>query len=112
MKIQQRKLDDAVVVELAGEADLVLVPEFREILRARMKDGTRALVVDFSGVNFVSTPVWAVVVEYFKHTQKAGGGLALAGLQGRAEASFNIVRLGEFITHRPTVEEAVSALRS
>lgn len=112
MKIQQSQIEDTVVVELDGDADLMLVPQFREALRARMKDGTKALVVDFSKVNFVSTPAWAVIVEYFKHTQKSGGRLAIAGLNGRAEASFNIVRLGEFITHRPTVEEAVSALRA
>ncbi len=111
MKLNQRNLGDTVVVELDGDADMMIVQEFREVLRGHMKGGTKTLVVDFAKVNFVSTPAWAVIVEYFKHTQKSGGGVALAGLHGRAEASFNIVRLGEFIMHRPSVEEAAAALR-
>jgi anti-anti-sigma regulatory factor len=49
------------------------------------------------------------VVEYFQHASGAGSEFALSGIQGRVEASFKIVRLGDFITHLPTVEEALNA---
>jgi anti-anti-sigma regulatory factor len=70
------------------------------------------LVIDFSMVTFVNTPVWAVVVEYYQHARNSKTGLALAGLKSRVAASFNIVQLGNFIANYPTVEEAVEAMKA
>lgn len=109
MNLQERVEEGAVIIELEGEADLATVPEFQNAIRAKMKDNVPRLVIDFSKVTFVNTPIWAVVVEYYQHTHKAKTAFALAGLKDRVEASFNIVRLGEFIPHHPTVEEALQA---
>lgn len=89
--------------------DLATVPEFQKVVREQMKAGVKRLIIDFSKVTFVNTPVWAVVVEYFQHASGAGTEFALAGIQGRVDASFKIVRLGDFITHLPTVEAALNA---
>lgn len=107
-----RKQDDVVVVELEGEADLVMVPAFQALMRAQMQAKVSKLVIDFSKVTFVNTPIWAVVVEYYQYASKSKSGFALAGLRARVEASFNIVRLGDFIPHHPTVEAALDALKN
>lgn len=109
MKPTLRTHPNAVVIELEGEADLATVPEFQKIVREQMKAKVKRLIIDFTKVTFVNTPVWAVVVEFFQHASGAGTEFALAGIQGRVEASFKIVRLGDFITHLPTVEEALNA---
>ena len=100
---------NAAVIELEGEADLATVPEFQNIVREQMKAKVKRLIVDFSKVTFVNTPVWAVVVEYYQHATGAGTEFALTGIQGRVEASFKIVRLGDFIPTLPTVDEALNA---
>lgn len=109
MKPTVRTLPNAVVIELEGDADLATVPEFQKIVREQMKAGVKRLIIDFSKVTFVNTPVWAVVVEYYQHATGAGTEFALSGIQGRVEASFKIVRLGDFITHFPTLDEALNA---
>jgi len=109
MKHQERIDQGAVIIELEGEADLATVPAFQDTMRAKMKEKLPHLVIDFSNVTFVNTPIWAVVVEYYQHTHKAKSAFALAGLKDRVEASFNIVRLGEFIPHFATVEEALQS---
>lgn len=109
MKPTVRTHPNAVVIELEGDADLATVPEFQKVVREQMKAEVKRLIIDFTKVTFVNTPVWAVVVEYFQHASSAGTEFALAGIQGRVEASFKIVRLGDFITHLPTVEEALNA---
>lgn len=109
MKPTVRTHPNAVVIELEGDADLATVPEFQKIAREQMKAGVKRLIMDFSKVTFVNTPVWAVVVEYYQHAIGAGTEFALTGIQGRVEASFKIVRLGDFITHLPTVDEALNA---
>lgn len=109
MKPSARTESNAVVIELEGDADLATVPEFQKLVREQMKAKVKRLIIDFTKVTFVNTPVWAVVVEYFQHASGAGTEFALAGIQGRVEASFKIVRLGDFITHLPTLEEALRA---
>ncbi len=112
MKLQERTENNVAIIELEGEADLATVPGFQQRVRAKIEENVPALVLDFSSVTFVNTPVWAVVVEYYQHTHKTGNKLALAGLKDRVEASFNIVRLGEFIEHFPTATEAIKKLDS
>jgi anti-anti-sigma factor len=79
-------------------------------MRAKAADHVTPLVVDFSDVTFVNTPIWAVLVEYYQHTDDTGAKFAIAGLQERVEASFTIVRLDEFIPHYATVDQAFDAL--
>ncbi|MEM9479871.1 MAG: STAS domain-containing protein [Verrucomicrobiota bacterium] len=109
MTLEEENRDSAEVLHLIGEADLAAVPAIQEKLKAKMKAGTDLLVVDFSQTTFVNTPVWALVVEYYQFTLKKKKAFALSGLEGRVLASFDIVRLGEFVDHYPTIDEAIAA---
>lgn len=109
MKPTLRTYPNATVIELEGEADLATVPQFQQLVREQMKANVKRLIIDFSKVTFVNTPVWAVVVEYYQHSSGAGTEFALTGIHGRVEASFNIVRLGAFVVHLPTVQDALDA---
>ncbi len=109
MKPTLRIHPNATVIELEGEADLATVPQFQQLVREQMKANVKRLIIDFSQVTFVNTPVWAVVVEYYQHASGAGTEFALTGIHGRVEASFNIVRLGAFVVHLPTVQDALDA---
>jgi anti-anti-sigma factor len=108
MTVTQQPLADAWLIEIAGEADLAAVPDLKRLLDARRRAGTQVLIADFSNVTFVNTPVWALFIEFYQWTMKSGGRLAIAGLQGRALASFETVHLGAFIPNFPTVEAALA----
>lgn len=107
MTVTEKKKGDALVLSLRGDADLAAVPTIQERLHEAIERRVPYLVLDFGGTDFVNTPVWALVVEYYQHTMKSGTRMALAGLHGRVLASFEIVRLGEFVKNYPTVDEAV-----
>ena len=110
MTIEALEEERGHLVVLEGEADLSAVPSFQSIIREKIAAQVSSLVVDFSKVTFVNTPIWAVLVEYFQHTSQTGAKFAIAGLGARAEASFTIVRLDEFIPRYATVDEAFEAL--
>lgn len=109
MKPTVRIHPNATVIELEGEADLATVPDFQNLVREQMKANVKRLIIDFAKVTFVNTPVWAVVVEYYQHATGVGTEFVLTGIKGRVEASFKIVRLGDFILHLPTVEDGLNA---
>ncbi|MGI8604062.1 MAG: STAS domain-containing protein [Verrucomicrobiales bacterium] len=110
MTLTEQDLGTAWLIELEGEADLAAVPELRRALHARRAAATRMLLVDFSKVTFVNTPVWALLIEYYQWASKNDAKFALTGLQGRALASFETVQLGTFISHYPDVDEALRRL--
>ena len=110
MTLREADDDQGSIIVLEGEADLAAVPLFQEAMRARAENRTPRVVVDFTGVTFVNTPIWAVVVEHYQAASKASTGFALAGLNGRVAASFEIVRLGDFIPAFETAEEAMKSL--
>ncbi len=107
MKLQETEDPRGTIIALEGEADLAAVPAFQKKMRAKAGDQTPALVLDFTGVTFVNTPIWAVVVEYYQAATHSGTQFAVAGLTGRVAASYEIVQLGEFI---PTFERPEEAL--
>jgi len=109
MKLEQRSVDGGgVVIALEGEADLAAAPEFQAAVRKVMEEKPPVFVIDFSETTFVNTPIWAVVVEYYQFAKGEDLKFAVAGLSGRVEASFEVVRLGEFIPHYPTVDTALA----
>ena len=110
MNIETPEDERGHLVVVRGEADLSAVPPFQSIMRAKAAEQASPLVVDFSDVTFVNTPIWAVLIEYYQHSNDSSAKFAIAGLQERAEASFKIVRLDEFIPFYKTVDEAFDAL--
>ena len=112
MNIKTETEERGHLVVLEGEADLSAVPSLQSVMRGLIAEKVSCLVIDFSGVTFVNTPIWAVLVEYYQHTDDTEVKFAIAGLQERVEASFTIVRLDEFIPHYPTVDEAFEALKA
>ena len=110
MTLEETLVDGACILKVAGEADLQGVPELQEAARAKLDSDVPILVIDFEAATFVNTPVWGVVVECFQRTGKSGQKFAVSGLNGRVKDSFDIVRLGEFVPHFPSIQEAVDGL--
>ena len=110
MTLREEEVEDGAILFLEGEADLAAVPLFQGAMREKAENRVPKVVVDFAEVTFVNTPIWAVVVEHYQAASKSGTRFALAGLQGRVAASFEIVRLGDFIPAYETAEAAVKAL--
>jgi anti-sigma B factor antagonist len=111
MTLTQHDLGHAWCVALAGEADLAAVPAVQAALRQCRTAEKRALIVDLRDVTFVNTPIWGLLIEHYQWAQQHGAKIAVAGMQGRALASFEIVQLGAFLPHFPTRDAAAEALR-
>ena len=111
MNLTERQLENGgYLISLEGEADLAAAPEFQASVRKVIGLSVPFLIVDFSQTTFVNTPIWAVLVEYYQHANANGSKLAVTGLEDRVLDSFNVVQFGEFISHYPSVEEALAVV--
>src|SRR5476651_1930782 len=112
MQITERTEGDVPVVSIAGDIDLESSPKLRDYLKPKAVAKTPALLLDFTGVNYIDSSGLATLIEYFQSVQSFKGKLALACLSPRVKNVFEIVRLEQIFSLHPDVPSALAALKS
>ena len=112
MEITERTDENIPVVSISGDVDLETSPQLREFLKPKSAAKTPALLLDFSGVNYIDSSGLATLIEYFQAVQSFKGRLALASLSPRVKNVFEIVRLEQIFAIHPDVPTALAALKS
>jgi anti-sigma B factor antagonist len=112
MQITERNEENIPVVSITGDVDLETSPQLRDYLRPKASAKTPALLLDFSGVNYIDSSGLATLIEYFQSVQSFKGRLALAALSPRVKNVFEIVRLEQIFSIYPDVASALAAFKS
>jgi anti-sigma B factor antagonist len=112
MQISERTESGIPVVSITGDIDLETSPKLRDHLKPFSSAKTPALLLDFTGVNYIDSSGLATLIEYFQAVQAFKGKLALAALSPRVKNVFEIVRLEQIFSIHPDVPSALAALKS
>ncbi|MCI0745488.1 MAG: STAS domain-containing protein [Verrucomicrobia subdivision 3 bacterium] len=99
-----------MTLKLSGAIDLRHSPKLRRLLRMKACARTPALLLDFTEVSRIDSSGLATLMEYYQHAQSFGGRLALAGLTGRVQSLFYLVRFSEIFPIHSSIDEALQAL--
>ncbi len=102
-----RRLDDAIIVVVAGELTLREAPEFHGALLELCEESPKHLVVELSEVSFIDSSGVGTLTDVFRKLNKRGGRLALVGLRKMVRSVFEITRLDQFLAIFDTEEEAL-----
>jgi anti-sigma B factor antagonist len=97
---------DDTVLRLAGDIDLHSAPEISEQLARLQADGSTAIVVDLSEVNFLDSSALGALVAAHRSLTDAGGSLKLAAPREHVLKVFRITRLAEVIPLYDSVDDA------
>lgn len=104
----RQPIDDGIVVQVAGEIDLVSSPQLRVELMELVDAGHDRLVVDLSGVPFMDSSGVATLVEALQRQRHASRQLVLCGLQPKVRSIFEISRLDMVFPIAPDASAAGS----
>jgi anti-sigma B factor antagonist len=112
MNISDRRTGNAVVLEVAGRIDndtaetfrLLLIPFLRECTRDRDR-----LVLDFSGVDYISSVGLRVLMLAAKQAKTQGGTVVVAGLRSVAKEIFEISRFNLVFQCFDSARDALAA---
>lgn len=104
--------DGVWIVRVTGEIDLHTSPDLRAILQTHAEAKRPALIVDFSGVEYIDSSGLATLVEYVQQTMKFRGKFALAAVPEKIRTVFDMARLEEIFPIHATVDEAKAAVGS
>ena len=111
MDIASRRLADVVIVTPAGPIDHVHSQDLERALAPLTPDATtRALVLDFKDVGYVSSMGLRVLMVAAKALRARNARIAVAALQPVVVEIFDIARFAHVLEVFPTVRDAVAAL--
>jgi anti-sigma B factor antagonist len=111
MELSPRRFADAVVVSPVGRIDQSNADVFEEKLAphlARCTGGEDRLIVDLSGLEYISSAGLRVLMLAGKQSKAQGGTLLLTGLQPLVQEIFEISRFTMVFGITPSLREALA----
>jgi anti-anti-sigma factor len=112
MIVNQKRFADVVVLSVAGRVDHSTSEELRNALSAplaRCVAGQDHLVLDFAGVDYISSAGLRVLMLAAKQASAQKGFLALAAIQPLVREILEISKFTLVLRTEPSVRDAVSA---
>jgi len=110
MNIKEQKSGDVSIIALRG--DLMGEPEtakLRERVNGLLNSGALKIVIDLSGVRYVSSTGLGTLIACLTSTKGKGGDMRLARVTEKVESLFVITQLVKVFKEYETVERAVES---
>jgi anti-anti-sigma factor len=112
MEIRKEHMDAVLVLHLSGELDSTSGPELQDILERAIAMGNRFLVLDLSGVPYISSIGLRALTLGLKalRAPEVQGDMYLAALSKTVAHAFHISGFNQLFTIFDTVAEAVEVI--
>jgi anti-sigma B factor antagonist/stage II sporulation protein AA (anti-sigma F factor antagonist) len=110
MTLSEQRLGDAVLVGASGRIDLSNADAFKDALSASLSKAKTALILDLSGVDYISSAGLRSLMIVFKAGKAEGKTFAIAALQPLLLEIFTISRFNLVFPLFDTVQHAVDKL--
>lgn len=107
LTINTEKKGDAAVMALEGRIDANCAKELETQCLSLIDGGERQVVMDFKGVNFISSAGLRVILLVAKRLEPLGGRVKLAGLNATLMDVFEISGFSKLFVIVPTVQDAL-----
>ncbi len=107
MTITSTHVGETVALRVAGRLDAITSPEFEKTCLQCIKSGSRRMVMDFDGVDYISSAGLRAILLAGKAIQTGGGVLGLSGLHGMVK---DILEMVGFCNLFPVYESIEVAL--
>lgn len=98
----------AIIVAPGGEIGYHEAPALQNAIHRAYAQQPKAVIIDLSRVNYMSTSGVATLVEALQISRRSGAPLYLTGLSERVKAVFDITRLQTAFRIVPSIEEALT----
>lgn len=108
MKITQREVDNAVVLDLNGK--LTGGPDaetFREVFKSLIDQGKKNVVVNLEKVSWINSTGLGILISGYTSVRRGGGDLVIMHASDRIESILYVTKLNLLFKSYETEEEAL-----
>jgi anti-anti-sigma factor len=110
MEIHDERVGDTCVVTAKGRLDGGASTAFTDRIGGLIASPNPKLLIDFSGVDFVTSAGLRAVLVLVKKVKSAGGSFALCGVQASVREVLDITGFTSMISIHPERAAAIAAL--
>jgi anti-anti-sigma factor len=100
--------DNVMLLQVEGEVDAHTAQEFAKTLKDLFGQGHRRMVVDVSGMTFISSAGIRVLFDAYRQAVQLDGQMRLAGPTDQVRRVFEIAGLYELLQITDGLEEALN----
>jgi anti-sigma B factor antagonist len=109
MEITTAMRGDVAVLSLAGRIDTVSAPELEEAITRTVEGGTRKVLLDFSGVSYISSGGLRVLLAAAKRLRSPGDRFGLCSLSPDVLKIIRLTGFTSIFSIYPSDGEALAA---
>jgi anti-sigma B factor antagonist len=111
--LAEEQLDgDTRVISVSGEIHVTTAPEFSQRLNDAIAAGTRGVVIDMSGVEFIDSTGLSVLLNGLRRVTRADGRLSLVVSNPTVLRLFEITKLDSTFDIHPTRDAAIERVQA
>ncbi|MBF0593376.1 MAG: STAS domain-containing protein [Candidatus Omnitrophica bacterium] len=107
MDIKVEKINDVVLVVLAGELNMDNSNALREVFKKSLKEANKKVLVDFEKLSFIDSSGIATLIEMFQNLGKISGRLCLCNVNKKIIGVFEITKVHKLFGIFASREEAL-----
>jgi anti-sigma B factor antagonist len=108
MNIAESRRDGNLIIAPSGRIDTVSSPEFDRHLSSVIDRGDTRLVIDLTGLEYISSTGLSAFLTAAKKIRAAGGRMALSGLNNRIRLVFEMSGFLRLFPVFPNVDSAIA----
>jgi stage II sporulation protein AA (anti-sigma F factor antagonist) len=112
MEIRETTEHGITVIELEGRFDAPSAPEAEDAFRRVTDKGIDRVVLDLSGVEYISSGGLRAIIVLLKTMNRNAGSLAVCGLNPFVSEVFEITHLADRLNVQATRAQALQALQA
>ncbi len=97
------------VLKVSGYLDTTTASELETALSGLLGKQEFKIVVDLSGVNYISSAGWGIFIGEIKEIRHKGGDIKLAGMSGDVYEVFQLLEFNSILEAFATAVEAIAS---
>ena len=107
--IRGKDAGEVSVLKVSGYLDTTTAGELENALYSLLEKDQYKIVVDLSGVNYISSAGWGIFIGEIKDIRNHGGDLKLAGMVGDVHEVFQLLEFHSILEAYISSKEAAEA---
>ncbi|MDH3217051.1 MAG: STAS domain-containing protein [Candidatus Krumholzibacteria bacterium] len=104
-----KKNEDVSVIKISGYIDTTTARELESALANLLAKGNYKIVLDLSGVTYISSAGWGIFIGEIKEIRNHGGDLKLAAMVGDVFEVFQLLEFQSILEAYPSTQDAREA---
>jgi len=107
MEINQRTVNDVVILDINGEIDLYNAPDIKDTIKNLIDSGKRQVIINLEKVSYIDSSGIGVLISSLSNLKKVGGALKIINVYASVKKVFELTKLTSFFEIYDSEDEAL-----